>query len=265
MDISAREYQQFRELLEANSGILLGDNKQYLVVSRLSSFLREQQIESFSELLRKISSPAGRRLLSGVIDRMTTNETLWFRDRYPFDFLKNNIIKQCSSPVKIWCAACSSGQEPYSVAMALDEIGRLANVELIATDLSESMIKRASEGKYQQIELNRGLGIELLRRYFSECADGMWQINERIRRRIQFRTMNLLQMPYTIKNCDVIFCRNVLIYFSNENKSRVINALVDSLKPGGYLFLGASESLPRDTKPLDMIRCQPGLAFRKPL
>lgn len=266
MEISVSEYSRFKEILEKQSGILLGENKQYLVVSRLSSLLQEQGLDSMSALLDKTSRPGGNGLLKQVVDRMTTNETLWFRDRYPFEYLKSTIIpevKKKSPSFRIWCAACSTGQEPYSIAMQLEEIAALNQAEIIASDLSERVLNKAKQGIYQQIELNRGMPQDKLRRFFTQVEGTEWQINANLRNKIRFNPLNLLNFPYSFGKFDVIFCRNVLIYFSNENKTKVINGLIDNLKPGGYLFLGASEALTRDCKPLKMVRCNPGLVYQK--
>ena len=266
MEISSTDYERFRVILEKQSGILLGDNKQYLVVSRLSNFIQEKGLKSMTQLLEQISGVAGSLLLKQVIDRMTTNETLWFRDRYPFDYLKSTIVPQLrksSFNLRIWCAACSTGQEPYSVAMQLDEMGVLSNADIISTDLSDRVLAKARQGVYQQIELNRGMPNDKLQRYFSQVENNEWQVNSKLRNKIRYQPLNLLNAPYSLGKFDIIFCRNVLIYFSNENKTKVINGLIDNLKPGGYLFLGASEALTRDSKPLKMVRCNPGLVYQK--
>lgn len=266
MEISIADYERFKVILEKQSGILLGDNKQYLVVSRLSSFIQEKGLTSMSSLLDKISSVSGSVLLKEVIDRMTTNETLWFRDSYPFEYLKSTIVPELrgkSLNTRIWCAACSTGQEPYSITMQLEEAAALANTEIIATDLSERVLNKARQGVYQQIELNRGMPRDKLNRYFTSLDSGEWQVSPRLRNKVSFRPLNLLSSPYGMGQFDVIFCRNVLIYFSSQNKTKVINALIDCLKPGGYLFLGASESLTRDSKQMTMVRCNPGLAYKK--
>ena len=265
MDISPSEYNDFRQVLERQSGILLGDNKQYLVAIRLSNFLKENKLSSISGLLAVISRPSGKALLQKVIDQMTTNETLWFRDSYPFEYMKRNLIPELKKKgrFKIWCAACSSGQEPYSLAMLLDETST-NNADIIATDLSSRVLDKAKLGFYQDIELKRGLPDDKLRRYFAKTDKNTWQINQSLRTKIRFQSLNLLGLPYGVGRFDVIFCRNVLIYFSQENKTKVLNGLIDSLNPGGYLFLGASESLTRDCKPLNMNRCNPGLVYQKP-
>lgn len=263
MDISPSEYNEFRQVLEKQSGILLGDNKLYLVKSRLSNFIKENQLSSLSGLLAAIARPSGNALLQRVIDQMTTNETLWFRDNYPFEYMKNNLIPELSKKgrLRIWCAACSSGQEPYSLTMLLDETS--TNADIVATDLSSRILDKAKLGIYQDIELKRGLPDDKLRRYFTKSDKNRWQINQNLRSKIRYQSLNLLGLPYSVGKFDVIFCRNVLIYFSQENKSKVLNGLIDCLNPGGYLFLGASESLTRDCKPLNMIRCNPGLVYQK--
>jgi len=267
MEISASDYERFRVILEKQSGILLGENKQYLVVSRLSNFIQEKGLSSMSSLLDQIKGPSGNLLLKQVIDRMTTNETLWFRDRYPFDYLKSTIVPEIRQKsrlnMRIWCAACSTGQEPYSIAMQLEDMGILASAEILATDLSERVISKAREGIYQQIELNRGMPQDKLKRFFQQHDGSDWQVNNKLRNKVRFQPLNLLNTPYTLGKFDVIFCRNVLIYFSNDNKTKVINGLIDNLKPGGYLFLGASEALTRDSKPMKMVRCNPGLVYQK--
>jgi len=267
MEISVSDYERFRIILEKQSGILLGENKQYLVVSRLSNFIQEKGLSSMSSLLDQIKGPSGNLLLKQVIDRMTTNETLWFRDRYPFDYLKSTIVPEIRQKsrlnMRIWCAACSTGQEPYSIAMQLEDMGVLASAEILATDLSDRVISKAREGVYQQIELNRGMPQDKLKRFFSQHEGNDWQVNSKLRNKIRFQPLNLLNTPYTLGKFDVIFCRNVLIYFSNENKTKVINGLIDNLKPGGYLFLGASEALTRDSQPMKMVRCNPGLVYQK--
>jgi len=265
MEISTTDYNNFREILERQSGILLGDNKQYLVTSRLSCFVKENNLKSLSELLQEMARPSGRQLLQNVIDQMTTNETLWFRDSYPFEYMKKQLIPELKkqSSFRIWCAACSSGQEPYSLAMLLDETSATAHSEVIATDLSSRVLEKAKKGLYQELELKRGLPQDRLKRYFSHVDKDVWQVNPLLKNSVRFQSLNLLSLPYNLRNLDVIFCRNVLIYFSQENKTKVLNGLIDSLKPGGYLFLGGSESLTRDCKPLEMVRCNPGLVYRK--
>jgi len=266
MQISPTDYSRFCQILEQQSGILLGDSKQYLVASRLSNFIRDNQLSSFSELLELIVRPTGRQVLQNVVDQMTTNETLWFRDRYPFDYMKNKLIPEMKTKgrFRIWSAACSSGQEPYSLAMLIDEAGASNSCEIIASDLSNKILNKAKSGRYQEIELKRGLPDDKLGRYFSKTDTTCWTVNKKLSDMVRFNSVNLLDSPYRNGKFDVIFCRNVLIYFSQQNKTKVINGLIDSLNPGGYLFLGASESFTRDSVKLEMVRCNPGLVYRKP-
>jgi chemotaxis protein methyltransferase CheR len=266
MLISAADYQRFKVILEEQSGILLGDNKQYLVVSRLNQLIVEQGLADFSALVELISNASGRTILKQIVDRMTTNETLWFRDSYPFEYLSSTIIpelKKTQSRYRIWCAACSTGQEPYSVAMKLAEGNALNQTELIATDLSERVLAKARLGVYQKLELNRGMPSENYSKYLQAHDNESWQINSQLRQKVNFQILNLLNVPYRLGLFDVIFCRNVLIYFSNDNKTKVINGLIDCLKPGGYLFIGASEALTKGSAPMQMVRCNPGLVYQK--
>jgi chemotaxis protein methyltransferase CheR len=266
MEISTADYSKFRQILENKSGILLGENKQYLVVSRLSNFIKENNLETLTELLTNIERPSGAALLQRVVDQMTTNETLWFRDQYPFEYMKREIIPSLKrqKSARIWCAACSSGQEPYSLAMLLQDSMSQNVIDIIASDLSSRVLEKAKKGIYQAIELKRGMPDDKLKRFFNPLPDSSWQIKPEVKSCVKYHPANLLSFPYTVGRFDVIFCRNVLIYFSQENKTKVLNAMINSLKPGGYLFLGASESLTRDCEPLEMVRCNPGLVYRKP-
>jgi chemotaxis protein methyltransferase CheR len=274
MVISAAEYARFQALLHEKTGILLGDNKQYLVASRLSSLLHQYDIPSFSALLQRLESFSGQSLLQEVIDRMTTNETLWFRDSFPFVYLVNHILPEIKqkniSRASIWCAACSSGQEPYSISIAIEEAmsrglaHRLpAQVDILATDISQRVLQQARQGEYQSLEITRGLSPERQQRFF-EQHNGIFKLKPDIRKRVRFAELNLLKLPYrTVGQLDVIFCRNVLIYFSSDLKKKVLKGMTECLKPGGYLFLGASESMPPEMKEFEMVRCNPGLAYRK--
>ncbi len=274
MVISPDEYTRFKELLQSQTGILLGDNKQYLVASRLSSFLKESEISSFGELLQKLNGFSGTQLLQKVIDRMTTNETLWFRDNFPFHFLISDILpelkKQNQLKASIWCAACSTGQEPYSISMAIEEVRRnfqytLPNqVDILATDISSRVLEQARKGEYQSLEITRGLSPERQKLHFDKNELGTFFLKPNIKSRVQFMTANLMKLPYRhLGKFDVIFCRNVLIYFSMSLKEAVIQGLSDCLNPGGYLFLGASESMPPNIRDFTMVRCNPGLVYQK--
>ncbi len=274
MVISAAEYARFQALLHEKTGILLGENKQYLVSSRLSSLLKSNEIASFDELLKKLEAPSFQGLLQEVIDRMTTNETLWFRDSFPFTFLITDILPELkragSNRASIWCAACSTGQEPYSISMAIEEAlskglgGKLPlQVDILATDISRRVLQQAKDAEYQSLEIMRGLSPDRQQRFFEE-KDNLFRLKPLVKNRVRFAELNLMKLPYrTVGKLDLIYCRNVLIYFSGELKRSVIQGMADCLKPGGYLFLGASESMPSDIKDFEMVRCNPGLVYRK--
>ncbi len=270
--MSAQDYDTFRRYLQDTCGILLGDNKQYLVASRLSQLLRDHNIESLNDLVGRIRQGRGAELRQAVIDAMTTNETLWFRDVYPFEVLVSQILpnyKGQSQPVRIWCAACSSGQEPYSISMAYEELlarspGYLpGGLQIIGTDISTQMLKLAEQAKYEHLALVRGLSPERKQRFFEPVDGGeRWQVKANIRRRASFRALNLLDSYASMGRFEVVFCRNVLIYFSAELKAKIIDKIAGLLQPRGYLFLGASESMSGLSERFEMIRCSPGIVYR---
>ena len=270
--ISNEQYNDFCNFLEQQSGIVLGTNKQYLIVSRLSPLVSQFNLSSISELIEKAMNVANRQVRLEVIDAMTTNETLWFRDGYPYEMLKETILPELAkthttSPIKIWSAASSSGQEPYSIAMTCFEtnIPRLktpAGVQIVGTDISPTMLSLCKQGMYDYIALNRGLSAERKKLFFTKVSEQCMSVNEEIKRLVNFKLFNLLDHYGSMGKFDVIFCRNVLIYFSPQVKSKIINQLAQSLNPNGYLFLGASESVSGLTDRFDMERNERGIVFR---
>ncbi len=270
--ILPEHYQEFREFLEAKCGILLGDNKQYLVTSRIGHFLRDHQMSSLDELIQQMKRPGQSRLMQEVIDAMTTNETLWFRDGFPFDILKRTMFNECLEKrrdLKIWSAACSSGQEPYSIAITWDEFKKNggaplnASLQIVATDISHSILDNARLGIYDELSLRRGLSDHHRRNYFTPASEeGKLQVVPAVKRMINFRFLNLLDASFGFSKYDIVFCRNVLIYFSPELKRQVIQKIAKVLNPGGYLFLGASESMSGLSDEFEMVRCNPGLVYR---
>ncbi len=277
--ITSREYQEFREFLEAASGIALGDNKQYLVNSRLGGLVSEMGLGSIGELIECVKCDMKPGLRERIIDAMTTNETLWFRDHSPFEILKSHILPELSGlrarPVRIWSAACSSGQEPYSMSMIIQEYlqakpGSLSHdAQITATDISPSVLKNAREGVYDAMALARGLSDERKKRFFDVQAKAgdvkakAWQVKPEIRKRITFAEMNLMKKDYlALGKFDVIFCRNVLIYFSAELKREILARFSQVLEPGGYLCLGASESVSGYVDFFETVRYQGGLVYR---
>lgn len=270
--ISNEQYNDFCNFLEQQSGIVLGTSKQYLIVSRLSPLVSQFNLSSISELIEKAMNVANRQVRLEVIDAMTTNETMWFRDGYPYEMLKETILPELAkthtmSPIKIWSAASSSGQEPYSIAMTCFEtnIPRLktpAGVQIVGTDISPTMLSLCKQGMYDYIALNRGLSAERKKLFFTKVSEQCMSVNEEIKRLVNFKLFNLLDHYGTMGKFDVIFCRNVLIYFSPQVKSKIINQLAQSLNPNGYLFLGASESVSGLTDRFDMERNERGIVFR---
>lgn len=248
--ISETDFNYVRDLVKRVSAIVLEPEKAYLVETRLTPLARKTGFGSLQALLASLRVDGNPRLRHQVVEAMTTHETSFFRDGHPFETLKARILpellarRSSSQHVAIWCAACSSGQEPFSVAMLAREHfptlvkGRL---RIIATDLSEAILTRAREGLYSQIEINRGLPAAELARYFDR--QGLcWRIKPEIRRMVDFQQSNLAGAWPNLPLMDVIFMRNVLIYFGIETKKQILNNVRRALKPDGYLFLGASET-----------------------
>lgn len=271
-DLGTQEYQLFRNFLEQQCGIVLGDNKQYLVKSRLTPLMQRFKVDSLSDLVNKTLNAAERQLRSAVIDAMTTNETLWFRDDYPFKLLQNRLLPEFGKQpggVKIWSAASSSGQEPYSIAMsvleyqqknpgALPQGGRIT-----ATDISNTMLEHCKYAHYDNLALSRGLSAERKRQFFENGDNGMMKVKDNVKNMVNFRHLNLLNSYSLLGRFDIIYCRNVLIYFSADVKRQIISQFHNSLNNNGYLILGASESLSGLSSDFEMIRANPGIIYKK--
>lgn len=269
--MTREDYEEFRRFLADACGITLGDNKQYLVSSRLSPLMLEFNIVSIRELIERVRRDRQSKLTERIIDAMTTNETQWFRDQFPFEILKQTILpgipRGRAQPVRIWSAACSSGQEPYSIAISVHEHllrnpGTLSGgVQILATDISPTMLKQAALGLYDGVAIARGLSAERRQRYFLP-AGSQWVVKPDVRRLVSFREMNLCQGYEALGKFDVIFCRNVLIYFAAELKRDIIKRMSQALNPGGYLFLGAAESLSNYSEAFEMLRLDGGIVYR---
>lgn len=262
------EYKQFQVFLENACGIVLGDNKHYLVSSRLNRLMAANNIDSLHDLVKKLNLSASVQLRTKVIEAMTTNETLWFRDTYPFEVLSKVIFEEYKQEnkknLRLWSAACSSGQEPYSISMIAEEYTAHNpgfKLDIVSTDISQAILAEAKEAKYDALALARGLSEERKRRFFSAIGN-QWQVNANIRSRINFRETNLLQSYTGLGKFDIIFCRNVLIYFSAESKSNILNRMAESLNPRGYLILGASESITQYCDAFEMVRASTGVLYR---
>jgi len=229
---------------------VLSADKQYLVESRLVPLARKANLPGITELVQKMKA-GSEQLTVDVVEAMTTNETFFFRDKVPFDHFRDTVIpklvqaRTARKSLRIWCAAGSTGQEPYSLAMAIREMGSLLagwRTEIIATDISLEVQEKSKAGIYSQFEVQRGLPIQLLVKYFKQVGD-MWQINSDIRAMVQHRQLNLLHDFSSLGTFDVIFCRNVLIYFDQDTKIQIFNRLAKSMEQDGFLALGAAETV----------------------
>ncbi|WFU41364.1 protein-glutamate O-methyltransferase CheR [Bradyrhizobium sp. CB82] len=244
------EYEYLRKFLRDHSGLDLSADKQYLIESRLLPLARKAGLSGIGELVQKLQAGSSV-LVTSVVEAMTTNETFFFRDKVPFDHFRETIIPEvlkaraARRSVRIWCAAGSTGQEPYSLAMSLKEMGAALTgwrVEIIATDLSQEVLEKSKAGIYSQFEVQRGLPIQLLVKYFKQTGE-TWQINPELRAMIQHRQLNLLHDFSQLGTFDVVFCRNVLIYFDQETKINIFNRLAHQVEGDGFLVLGAAETV----------------------
>lgn len=270
--LDANEYQAFTIFLRTACGIDLGANKQYLVSTRVRRILIEHRLGSLGELTRAIQ--LDKVLRQKVIDAMTTNETFWFRDNYPFDYLGKTLLPALAKQQKpgektrIWSAACSSGQEPYSISMAVEEgmrgilSMRCNDADILATDVSSSVLEAAREAVYDRLSLMRGLSQERCNEFFVQRDENSWVVKDSVRNRVRFRPLNLQESFYLLGRFDVVFCRNVLIYFSTELKAEILRKIHGVLNPGGILFLGSSESISGLSDLYEMVNCNPGVAYR---
>jgi chemotaxis protein methyltransferase CheR len=250
MTMSVAGFDYIRRLVLEQSAIVLEEDKQYLVESRLLPLARREGFDSIASMVAWLMAKKFDGLQHKVVEAMTTNETSFFRDFHPFEALRKSILPElmtrraASKELTFWSAACSSGQEPYSLAILLQEhFPGLAGwrVRIIATELSEGMLARAREGLYSQLEVNRGLPATLLVKYFRQCGTD-WQIREDLRRRVEFQFLNLAEAWPLLPPMDVILMRNVLIYFGLDTKKNILGRVRHLLKPDGFLFLGGAET-----------------------
>lgn len=258
------DFKYFTTFLKERSGIALEASKQYLIDTRMAPILKERKLADLAALVAALKT-GDKVLCEMVVEAMTTNETSFFRDVAPFDAFRNEILpkiielKERERKIQIWSAASSSGQEPYSLAILIREhFPQLAawQVNILATDLSQEMVEKTTKGEYSQLEVNRGLPAPLLAKYFSRKGV-RWQVNDDVRKLLTCRTLNLLDNWVGVPTADVVFIRNVLIYFEPELKKTILGKIRKILRPGGYLFLGGAEStlnLDSHYKRLDIAR-----------
>jgi chemotaxis protein methyltransferase CheR len=248
--VTPPDYEYLRKVLKDLSGLDLSADKQYLIESRLLPLARKSGMSGIGDLVQKMKGGSSA-LINQVVEAMTTNETFFFRDKVPFDHFRDTIMPEllraraARKSLRIWCAAGSTGQEPYSIAMCLKEMGAALagwRIEILATDLSQEVLEKSKAGIYSQFEVQRGLPIQLLVKYFKQMGE-LWQINADIRAMVQHRQLNLLHDFSHLSVFDVIFCRNVLIYFDQDTKSRIFVRLAKAIETDGFLLLGAAETV----------------------
>jgi chemotaxis protein methyltransferase CheR len=239
------DFDYVRFLVHEQSAIVLGPGKEYLVEARLTPLAQREGLDSVGDLLTRLRTP-GATLKEAVVEAMTTNETSFFRDVHPFDALRDEIIPSLLAAggpsLRLWSAAASTGQEAYSLALMVREhFPQVTDVTILATDLSREVLRRAEEGVFSQMEVNRGLPAALLAKYF-ERHGRQWQVKDSIRSMVTFRQLNLAKPLPALPSMDVAFLRNVLIYFDKADKTAVLSQTAKTLRSGGYLFLGGAET-----------------------
>ncbi|GIU67842.1 CheR family methyltransferase [Candidatus Phycosocius spiralis] len=265
------DFDYVSNLVRERSGLILSDDKSYLVESRLAPIVRKEGYVSIEDLVGSMRQRRDQKLIDLVVDAMTTNETFFFRDKTPFDIFEQTIVPDLVSRkrggiIKIWCAAASTGQEPYSLAMlgeALTPKLGGCKLEIIGTDISERCLEKAKSGVYTQFEVQRGLPVQMLLKHFKKEGES-WKIDELLRSSIRYRTMNLLDDFRSLGRFDVIFCRNVLIYFDVATKKAVLERMAQQVEGPGYLLLGAAETVLGVTESFKPIAGSRGLYVQDP-
>jgi chemotaxis protein methyltransferase CheR len=266
--LTPAEYESIHDFLEGRAGIRLGAGKEYLVTSRLGRLLPMFELAGYAQLVSTLSRPGSGRLQTAVVDAMTTNETFWFRDSAHFSVLIDGILgERNAAPLRIWSAAASTGQEAYTTAICLQDamqdgrLSRTLSYEIVGTDISPTALTEAQGASYCGVSASRGLSDGQRRRYFREHG-GCIEVLPQYRRGISFRSFNLLEPFDALGRFDVVFCRNVLIYFSQERKRDIISRIARSLNPGGHLFLGSTESMSGNEDLFEMRNLAGGLVYR---
>jgi chemotaxis protein methyltransferase CheR len=249
--VTPQDFDYLRQLLRQRSGLVLSAEKQYLAESRLLPVARKHALAGLTELVAKLKADTAAPLGTDVVEAMTTNESFFFRDKVPFEHFRDTVMpallaaRAREKRLRIWCTACATGQEPYSLAMSLKGFGAALagwRIEIVATDLSNDVLDKAKAGIYSQFEVQRGLPIQLLVKFFAQIGDA-WQIVPEIRAMVKFRPLNLLNDFSALGTFDLVFCRNVLIYFDQETKVGVLNRIARQMPADGFLVLGAAETV----------------------
>ncbi len=249
--MSPQDFEYISTLIKSRSGLVLTPDKAYLLESRLMPIARKQGLKGLDELIASMRARRDETLTVEVTEAMTTNESFFFRDIKPFDLLRDEVLppilekRAQQKRLRIWCAAASSGQEPYSIAILLKELGAKISgwkIDIVGTDISHDILKKASTGQYSQFEVQRGMPIQLLLKYFDK-TDESWTIKADIRKMVQYKYLNLLENLNGLGNFDIVFCRNVLIYFDAETKGTVLKRIAKLMPEDGMLFLGGAETV----------------------
>ncbi|MDT0593782.1 CheR family methyltransferase [Glaciecola petra] len=249
--LSPKSYALFADFLQKKLGIVLGNNRQYLVKSRLSGLLKNSNCADYDALISKLIQQSDIALTNESLELMTTNETFWFRDAYPFDLLQDNILPRLSdsqNTLRVWSSACSTGQEPYSIAMTIanyqkNNPGRFRNVEIVASDFNKRVLTQAKIGSYHEMALSRGLPAYYRQAFFEKIDDKHMQVNATIKSMVRFEQVNLLSSFKALGKFDVIFCRNVLIYFNGKQKTDILLKFAACMSTNAALMLGAAETI----------------------
>ncbi len=265
--MKSEDFEMISSLLKKRSGLILPKDKVYLLESRLTPIAHKRGLETLDELLEEVRRYSKEDLLTEITEAMTTNESYFFRDNKPFDLFKDIVLPQLLESragrkrLRIWCAAASTGQEPYSLAIILKEMeAKLAgwDIEILGTDISQQVLDKAKMGLFSQFEVQRGLPIQLLIKYFNQVGE-LWQISDEIRNMVSYRKFNLLDSFSLLGSFDVIFCRNVLIYFDQTTKTEVLEKMRKLIPDDGWLFLGAAETVLGITDKFKPVQGQRGL------
>ncbi len=278
MELTPKTFKELADVIRNESGIVLGPEKAYLVRHRLEPLLRDNGLEGYDDLMRRLRVRTAVALRNTVIDAMTVKETRFFRDQSFFELLRTHVFPSCATTMgkgrhrlRIWSAAASTGQEAYSVAMLMREFiasgatreldeGR---VNIVASDISASAIELAKAGLYANAAVHRGVSDERLRKHFHRSGQS-WRVDESLQRMMQFRTFNLQESPAGLGAFDVILCRNVMIYFDEPTRRRICRELHDSLQPGGWLALGSAESLYGMEERFETVVIGKAIVYRRP-
>ena len=251
MSLTNAAFETFASLLKSQSGLVIGTDKIYLLETRLGGILKRENIADLDRLAEAVRRPGADRLARDVVEAMTTNESFFFRDDKPFAHFRAQALPRLvaarppGATIRVWSAASSSGQEAYSLAMIVAESRAVLGdrrVEIIGTDIAREQLARAREGLYSQFEVQRGLPVQMLMRYFRK-EESNWRLNDTIRAMAQFREFNLLSDLRTLGRFDIVFCRNVLIYFDQPTKARVLGAIAGIMPSDGILYLGGAETV----------------------